>query len=392
MRSVGIDLAKRKSVVSIIDGGKKVTQRRTVRELEQLVDWFGPNCEPARIAIEAGRGSWFAYDLLRSWGNQVWMLDTTRIKELGVGRHGRKTDRIDADAIALAVAENRIKVAHVLSQPSREIREELVVRRQLIRMRKELVVQIRGLLFARGVKAPSCGGRDFAQLLDGAQLDPDVAAIVEPLAQLLAPVEAQLAVVDEKLHLHAQQQPVMRNLATVPGVALIGALSFVCVVDDPSRFRYASQVASYFGLVPLERSSGGKQHLGGITKHGNSYARATLVQAAWSMLRSTDMNDPLVQWAHRTAERRGKNVAVVAVARRLARILWSLWKNDDVYDPVKLAHQSARGHEREARDDKRFAKTLRAGAAKLHKQRKESARRGLRARELEERGGPVMAL
>jgi transposase len=121
-------------------------------------------------------------------------------------------------------------------------------------------------------------------------------------------------------------------LASVPGVSLLVASAFISAIDDPHRFQKASQVSSYLGLCPREESTGGRHKLGSITKQGNAYARSMLVQSAWSIIRSRDTRDSLVLWARKTAERRGRMRAAVAVARRLARILWSLWCNGCYYD------------------------------------------------------------
>ena len=97
------------------------------------------------------------------------------------------------------------------------------------------------------------------------------------------------------------------------------------------------------GLVPNENSSGGKRRLGAITKKGNSYLRAVLVQAAWAVLRSSDKSDPLRLWAEAVAARRGKRIAVVALARRLVGVLWAMWRDGTVYDAPHLSNHGARG-------------------------------------------------
>jgi hypothetical protein len=140
-----------------------------------------------------------------------------------------------------------------------------------------------------------------------------------------------------------QKDPVIERLASVPGVNLMVAAAFISAVDDAQRFKNASQVASYLGLCPSENSTGGRRKLGSITKEGNAHAREMLVQAAWCVMRSRDTGDPLVRWAHRTSQRRGRMRAAIAVARRLARILWSLWRHGSYYDPSE-----AEGEQREA--------------------------------------------
>jgi hypothetical protein len=119
---------------------------------------------------------------------------------------------------------------------------------------------------------------------------------------------------------------------------------FVAVIDEARRFTHAHELQSYLGLVPTEKSSGTTgRRLGSITKKGNAYLRSLLVQSAWQVLRRKDDSDPLVLWGRDVAERRGKRIAMVAVARRLAGILWAMWKRGLPYDPAHAAAASARG-------------------------------------------------
>ena len=122
------------------------------------------------------------------------------------------------------------------------------------------------------------------------------------------------------------------------------AATFVSVIDEAKRFRNAHAVSAYLGLVPGENTTGGKRHdLGSITKHGNTHARAMLVQSAWRILRAGDADDPLRRWATDLAKTRGKKVAAVALARRLAGVLWAMWRDGTVYDPGLQARESTKG-------------------------------------------------
>jgi transposase len=159
------------------------------------------------------------------------------------------------------------------------------------------------------------------------------------------------------------------QLTTVPGVGPIVAAQFVSVIDEARRFRNAHQVECYLGLVPSEDTTGGKRRLGAITKHGNSYLRALLVQAAWSILRLPARTDPLQRWALAVATRRGKRIAIVALARRLAGVLWALWRDDTVYDPELAARVGARGLRKAAQNIEYRAAALEHAAAKARKHR-----------------------
>ena len=181
---------------------------------------------------------------------------------------------------------------------------------------------------------------------------------------MIAALEPELAKVERKVQELAEHEPMTRFLMTAPGVGLIVAAMFVAEVDDAKRFARAHQLQSYLGLVPNEDSSGGKRRLGSITKQGNPYLRAVLVQSAWCILRLRDTSDPIKAWADAIAARRGKRIAVIAVARRLAGVLWAMWRDGTVYDPGVVGQASALGVAKEAQDKKVLVKAIASATAK----------------------------
>jgi transposase len=163
-------------------------------------------------------------------------------------------------------------------------------------------------------------------------------------------------------------------LTTAPGVGLVVAAAFVSVIDEARRFEGAHQVESYLGLVPRETSTGGKRRLGAITKQGNGYMRQLLVQSASSILRVGDPDDPLRRWGRGLAERRGRKIAVVAVARRLAGILWAMWRKGMAYEPARLGASSARGLATYAQDATAAALAMKVAAKKAHRRSRDLSR------------------
>lgn len=343
MRSVGLDLGTREvSLCEVVE--ECVVERATVRSVVALNGILGPQTPHARVAIEACREAWHVHDVLSRWGHEVLLVDTTRSRKLGIGQHGRKNDRIDAEVLARAVESNRIPCAHVLSPHRRELREKLLTRRALVETRANLVTTVRGIVRARGDSLGSCDTEDFRKKVERACLSPATREGIAPLVNLLAPLEVELARVDAELETLCAREPVIMQLTTAPGVGLIVAAAFVSVVDDAKRFRQAHQLESYLGLVPTEDTTGGRNNrrLGAITKCGNPYLRSLLVQASWCILRGREP-DPLRTWANQLVKRRSKRVAVVALARRLAGVLWAMWRHGRVYDPALLGSASARG-------------------------------------------------
>jgi transposase len=348
MRSIGLDLSTRE--ISFCEvSNDAVVARRTVRDLDELEDLLGPDTPSAVVAIEACREAWYIHDTLQAKGHRVVIVDTTRVKQLGIGHHGRKRDSIDAEVLAFAVARERIPRAHVLSPHRRLLREKLNARRTLVEMRATLCTTIRGIVRGRGEKLGGCDTEDFLRKLRLVSLDDEARDSISPLATVIETLNIQLSKVESELEVLAAKEPVIAQLTSAPGVDLVVAAVFVSVIDEAKRFPDAHKVQSYLGLVPREDTTGGrdKQKLGSITKCGNPYARATLVQAAWCIYRSRRA-DPLRNWARAVERRRGKRIAVIALARRLAGVLWAMWRDGQPYNPSHLTHGSLRANDGDA--------------------------------------------
>jgi transposase len=342
MRNVALDLGTKKIAYCEVTDGK-VVARATVAGVAGLEPLLGPKTPPARVAIEACREAWFIHAKLTEWGNEALLVDTTRSRQMGIGQHRRKNDRIDAEVLAHAVERGGIPLAHLLSPHRQELRRELGVRRALVETRAQYVTTIRGLVRERGQSLRTCNSDYFVAHVRKTALSDEVRSTIEPLLATLEGLERQLSRVEVKIEQLCANEPVVAQLTTTPGVGPIVAASFVSVVDDAYRFRRAHQLESYLGLVPSEDTTGGKRRLGAISKQGNSYLRALLVQAAWVIMRQPGRKNPLQRWALAVAARRGKRIAAVALARRLAGVLWAMWRDGTVYDHERVADVTARG-------------------------------------------------
>jgi transposase len=195
-----------------------------------------------------------------------------------------------------------------------------------------------------------------------------------PLEKSLAVIDEQVALADIALDAACAKDATIRRLTTAPGVGVIVAAAFVSVVDEAKRFTNAHQVESYLGLVPSEETTGGrsKRRLGAITKNGNPYARSLLIQAAWAILRLCNRTDPLASWGHAVVKRRGKRIGVVALARRLAGILWAMWRKATVYEPDRVGMASAKGIAQHAQSLEVEAAALKRAAGKSHRRHLDS--------------------
>ncbi|MGH9888833.1 MAG: IS110 family transposase, partial [bacterium] len=157
-----------------------------------------------------------------------------------------------------------------------------------------------------------------------------------PLLELFVPLNQAIATADRRLTALATEQRLVARLCTMPSIGPITALAFVAALDDVARFQSASQVEAYLGLVPSEYSSGDRRIRGRITKRGDVRTRWLLVEAGWRLLRSSDPDVAhLKTWAEQIARRRGKRIAAVALARRIAGILFAMWRDGRAFSRPK---------------------------------------------------------
>lgn len=243
-----------------------------------------------------------------------------------------KTDRRDARMLAEAARLGSYRPAHRVSPAQRQVQRQLLVRDLLVRARGRTVALIRTLVRSEGLRVRAGDAARFGTYLEAVDLPAELQATLRPLVALWAQLTDQLATADAAISATAATNPVVRRLTTAPGVGPVIATAFVATLDEAGRFRGAHQVESYLGLVPSEDSSADRHRRGHITKAGNPRMRWLLVQAAWAALRSrrADAAD-LRAWAHRLAQRRGTRIATVALARRLAGILFAMWRDQSTF-------------------------------------------------------------
>ena len=178
--------------------------------------------------------------------------------------------------------------------------------------------------------------RNFPRRLATLTVPEPLSAEIAPLLVVMETLNLEIDAADARLAQHAADDPVVRRLETVPNLGPVTALSFVATLDRVERFR-GPHPAAYLGLVPGERSSGEQQHRGSITQRGHGRTRWLLVEAAWGMMRHAHPHPAeLRTWTARIAARRGWRVAAVALARRLAGILYAMWRDGTDYQPQRV--------------------------------------------------------
>jgi transposase len=330
VQHVAIDLGGRESQVCVrrSDGTIMEETRVATRRLPVLFS----KLEKSRVILETCAEAFRIADAALASGHEVRVVPATLAKTLGVGARGIKNDQRDARALSEVSCRIDLPSVHIPSAAARELKSTCGSREVLVEARTKLINNVRGWLRARLWRIRG-GGTSTLPARVRSHAVAQGEALPSSIEQLLAVIDAmnaQLKEADRRLSAIASEHPVCRRLMTTPGVGPVTAVRFVAAIDDVSRFKSAHAVESYLGLTPGERSSSERQQRTGITKAGPAAFRRALIQGAWSALRAHP-REPMVKWATEVAVRRGKYVAVVALARKMVGILFALWRDGTTY-------------------------------------------------------------
>jgi transposase len=336
VKHVAIDLGGRESQVCVRAEDGTILQETKVatRSLSKLLAGMR---EPARVILETSAEAFGIADAALASRHEVRVVPATLVKQLGVGSRGVKNDQKDARILSEASCRILLPSVHVPTERSRELKSLCGARETLIRSRTMLINNVRGWQRTRLIRVRGGATSSFPQRLREHAASNQL-ALPEHVNRNLEMIEAlnlQVKAADKQVTKIAGDDPVCRRLMTTPGVGPVTAVRFVAAIDDVKRFSSAHTVGSYLGLTPGEHSSSERTQKLGITKAGSSDVRRTLIQAAWVVMYRS--KDPMALWAKQIEARRGKFIAIVALARKLSGILFALWRDETTYRPSRSA-------------------------------------------------------
>lgn len=332
-----IDLHMRKTLIRIVDADGSVVLDRTITTTREGFARVFEARARMRVLLETGTESEWVAQTIAACGHEVVVADPNYALMYGVRVRAVKTDRRDVAALAEACRLGIFQTAHRVSAAQRQVRRQLRVREQLIRMRTQAINLLRAQLRQEGYRLPSGATPSAATRCRRLAVSPELGADLAPVLTLLDALAPLITARDQEAATQAAADPVVRQLMTAPGVGPIVGLTYRAVLDDVTRFRNASSSTAFLGLVPREDSSGTRRRKGAITKRGPTSLRVLLIQAAWTIWRQRQGRAALHAWVERLAARRGRRIAVVALARRLARILYAMWRDGRDYRSAPAA-------------------------------------------------------
>lgn len=322
---IGIDLAKNIfQLCGVNAAGKPVFNKQVRRnQLRKLILQF----PEATLAMEACSGSNYWGREFKQLGYRTLLIPPQHVKPFV---KGNKTDQHDAFAITEAARRPNLHCVEPRTLAQTELIQVHRLRERLVGQQTALVNQLRGFLNEYGLVASRGKARLFTALvvmLEDAEngLTPVARALFAEMREEYRELDARIRQLDSRIQAQARENEAAQRLMQIKGVAALTATAAIAHAGNGAAFKNGRHFAANLGLVPKEHSSGGKQVLRGISKRGNRYLRRLLIQGAWSIIRyAQTSSDRLSRWAKQVMARRGSHKAAVAVANKLARIIWSM--------------------------------------------------------------------
>lgn len=334
VKRIGLDLAKYVFEVHAVGTTEEVVLGKTLRR--DAVAQFFAELPPCIVGMEACCGSHYWARVLTDLGHEVRLISPQFVKPYV---KSNKNDRNDAEAICEAAGRPSMRFVAPKSAEQLEIQAVHRIRQRVVANRTRLVNQVRGLLGEHSVVV----ARDITRIRRALSeiVDNNQGEFGEIVIDMLRDMREELAELDSRLaDYNRRSQDLFRanemcqRIGQIEGVGPITATALVAAVGDKSCFKNGRQFAAWLGLVPKQRSSGGKARLFGISKRGDRYLRTLLIHGARAVLgKAAGKTDPRSQWIALMRERRHPNVVSVALANKNARIVWSLLARDQSYRP-----------------------------------------------------------
>jgi transposase len=335
--TIGLDLAKNVFQVHGVDSEGKTVEKKQIRR-HQMLDYFA-KLKPCLIGVEACATAHYWGRELRKLGHDVKLIPPSYVKPYV--RRG-KNDAVDAAAICEAVGRPSMRFVAIKSEDQQAVLMLHKTRDLLMRERIRLSNALRGHLAECGLVFPQ-GAAGFGEAIasinqPNASLLPLAQKALQALAAQYLAMKKDIAALEKEILAWHKASQESRRVATIPGIGALGASAIVATIGNAQQFKAGREFAAWTGLTPRQNSSGGKERLGGISKQGNAYLRRLLVLGATGQLRRGRREQTVGGgWFKSLCGRKPPRVAIVALANKMARVVWAVMTKQENYQPRQQA-------------------------------------------------------
>lgn len=332
---LGIDLGKNLCSVVGVDKTGAVVLRRRMRH--QTIVQYASGLPRCVMAMEACCGAHHLGRILQTQGHEVRLMSPEYVRPYV---KAQKNDDRDAEAIAEAASRPTVRFVELKSQDQLDLQSLHRVRSRLVNARKTLINQLRAILLERGhviARGPQRLDRALDGMLAGDDLDITgrMRKLVIDMRDEWRDLDRRIEALNAEFKEHVRAHEAAQRLITIPGIGVLNATALTAAIGNGSAFGRGRDLAAWLGLVPRQVSTGGKAKLLGITKRGNKYLRMLFIHGARAALPSLAKSaTPLGQWLRGLLARAHRNVVVVALAAKLARIAWATLRRDATFEPA----------------------------------------------------------
>ena len=330
---LGIDLGKNVCSLVGLDASGAVVLRRRVKR-ETLIR-LAARMPPCIVAMEACCGAHYLGRIFAARGHEVRLMSPEYVRPYV---KAQKNDDRDAEAIAEAASRPTMRFVELKSNDQLDMQTLHRVRSRLVSERTALINQLRSILLERGIIVPQ-GKRKLEQYLvalldaqDGSDLSPRMRILIADIRTQWQELDRRIAAFDAEFVAFAKEDQDARRLSTIPGIGALNATALTAAIGKAEAFEHGRDLSAWLGLVPRQATTGGRPKLFGISKRGNKYIRTLLIHGARAALPYLAERDTaLGRWAKGLLARVHKNVAVVALANKLARIAWAVLRHGEKF-------------------------------------------------------------
>lgn len=331
---LGIDLGKNSCSVVGLDGSGKVTLRRRMQR--KTIVTMAAKLSPCIIAMEACCGAHHLGRVLSAQGHTLRLMSPEYVRPYV---KAQKNDDRDAEAIAEAATRPTMRFVALKSEEQLDMQTLHRARDQAVRERTSLMNQLRAVLLERGVIVPQGRAKlrlRVTELLQqpAEQLSARICLLIDDMRTRWQRLDERIAAFDVEFAAEAKRDEAAHRLTSIPGIGALNATALVAAVGDAQTFTRGRNLAAWLGLVPRQATTGGKPRLLGITKRGSKYLRKMLIQGARAALPTLSRSSTrLGQWLRGLLARAHSNTVVVALAAKMARIVWALLRYGTTFEP-----------------------------------------------------------